>query len=233
MPNFDFNVNRPGLLVSVRSAGEARVALAGGANVIDVKEPDRGPLGAADELVVRDVVAAVGDFVPVSMAVGELVEIGDSCLASCGAAFVKFGLSGCGTKTNWTASWYGLVARLPPDVRAVAVAYADWRAALAPSPDDVLEHAVACQCPALLIDTWEKKGRTLFDHWPWEEAQQFCRRVRDAKLGLVLAGSLSIAEMTTAVRCRPHLIAVRGAACVGGRNGHVSLSRVRSLRAAI
>ena len=37
-----------GLLVSVRSADEARTALAGGATVIDVKEPERGPLGRAD-----------------------------------------------------------------------------------------------------------------------------------------------------------------------------------------
>ena len=35
----------PGLLVSVRSAAEAATALAGGADLIDVKEPSRGPLG--------------------------------------------------------------------------------------------------------------------------------------------------------------------------------------------
>ena len=39
----------PGLLVSVRSAAEALSALAGGADVIDVKEPNRGSLGAADD----------------------------------------------------------------------------------------------------------------------------------------------------------------------------------------
>ena len=33
------------LLVSVRSAEEAEIALAGGADVIDVKEPRRGALG--------------------------------------------------------------------------------------------------------------------------------------------------------------------------------------------
>ena len=39
----------PGLLVSVRSAAEALAALAGGADVIDVKEPNQGSLGAADD----------------------------------------------------------------------------------------------------------------------------------------------------------------------------------------
>ena len=35
-------------LVSVRSPEEALAALEGGADLIDVKEPSRGPLGAAD-----------------------------------------------------------------------------------------------------------------------------------------------------------------------------------------
>ena len=43
------------LLVSVRSADEARTALAGGASIIDVKEPDHGSLGQAPWSVWRDV----------------------------------------------------------------------------------------------------------------------------------------------------------------------------------
>ncbi|MBY0228781.1 MAG: (5-formylfuran-3-yl)methyl phosphate synthase, partial [Gemmataceae bacterium] len=35
----------PGLIVSVRSADEARIALENGADLIDVKEPSRGALG--------------------------------------------------------------------------------------------------------------------------------------------------------------------------------------------
>ena len=37
------------LLVSVRSAAEAEEALAGGAALIDVKEPANGPLGKAPQ----------------------------------------------------------------------------------------------------------------------------------------------------------------------------------------
>ena len=36
------------LLVSVRSADEAEAAIAGGADVIDVKEPSHGPLGMSE-----------------------------------------------------------------------------------------------------------------------------------------------------------------------------------------
>ena len=69
----------PRLLVSVRDAAEAEAALAGGADLIDVKEPSRGPLGRADAGVIRYVVKAVGGRAPVSAALGELKELRRSC----------------------------------------------------------------------------------------------------------------------------------------------------------
>jgi uncharacterized protein (UPF0264 family) len=39
---------RPQLLVSVRNAAEAQAALAGGCDILDIKEPSRGSLGMAD-----------------------------------------------------------------------------------------------------------------------------------------------------------------------------------------
>jgi uncharacterized protein (UPF0264 family) len=49
------------LLVSVRNAEEARAALRGGADVIDVKEPDNGPLGMAGAEAIAAVVDVVGE----------------------------------------------------------------------------------------------------------------------------------------------------------------------------
>lgn len=60
------------LLVSVRSAAEAEAALAGGAGLIDVKEPAAGPLGRADDETIAAVLEAVAGRRPVSAAWGEL-----------------------------------------------------------------------------------------------------------------------------------------------------------------
>src|SRR3954447_11029832 len=84
-----------GLLVSVRSAEEAACALAGGATLIDVKEPLRGALGRADDAVIRAVVQSVGGTRPVSAALGEWVEQ-DQSVPDLGLTYVKWGLSGCG-----------------------------------------------------------------------------------------------------------------------------------------
>ena len=54
------------VLVSVRDALEARIALDCGVDLIDVKEPLRGPLGAADAVAMADMLhygrSTVGDI---------------------------------------------------------------------------------------------------------------------------------------------------------------------------
>src|SRR5690242_4202542 len=62
------------LLVSVRSPAEAVAALEGGAALIDVKEPSRGPLGRADEDTITAIVQTVAGRRPVSVALGELLD---------------------------------------------------------------------------------------------------------------------------------------------------------------
>jgi uncharacterized protein (UPF0264 family) len=56
------------LLISVSNAAEASDALAGGADIIDAKDPRRGALGAVTLDVLRDIVDVVGTSQPVSAA---------------------------------------------------------------------------------------------------------------------------------------------------------------------
>ncbi len=52
---------RPRLLVSVRSAEEALAAIAGGADILDVKEPSRGSLGMANSEVIAAIARQVAE----------------------------------------------------------------------------------------------------------------------------------------------------------------------------
>jgi hypothetical protein len=112
----------------------------------------------------------------------------------------------------------------------VAVVYADWPAADAPPPADVLARAPAAGCCAVLVDTWDKQSGTLLDHWTIATMEDFARQSRAARLPLLLAGSLAGPQLATVVGCRPALVAVRGAACDGDRTGRVSADRVAELR---
>jgi uncharacterized protein (UPF0264 family) len=137
----------PGLLVSVRSVAEAQAALAGGADLIDVKEPDRGPLGAADFAVVEAVVAEVAGRAPVSVANGEWAKT-DGIRMFAGVSFVKWGLAGLKQPARSAAD---AIRRCPPPARPVLVAYADFQRAQSPPPSDLVALAVELQFPALLI----------------------------------------------------------------------------------
>jgi (5-formylfuran-3-yl)methyl phosphate synthase len=234
----------PGLLVSVRSAAEALAALAGGADVIDVKEPNHGSLGAADDETIAAVVRTVAGRAIVTAALGELVDLVGWSNGACpralveGVSLFKIGLARCRELHDWQTRWQHAVetpvtASTNANAQAVAVVYADWRTAQSPSPHHVFDAAIRLRCPALLIDTWDKSAGTLFDHWPAAELQTFSSDVRSRGMSVVLAGSLTGQNIIAAARLRPELIAVRTAACDTGRAGTVSEKKVRELKNAI
>ncbi len=242
MNELSFDFARPGLLVSVRDAEEARTALLAGADVIDVKEPNRGPLGAADFAEIAAIVGVVQSRVPVTAAMGELLEefanakegVNGSLIPR-GVSLFKFGLAGCGRVDDWQVRWAEVVSSLMQDsrtaqARPVAVVYADWQAADAPEPDEVLQPAIELGCPALLVDTWDKSAGGLFTHWSPESLHDFVRQVQRHRVMVVLAGALAGEQLRHAVALGPDLIAVRGAACETSRNSAVSFDRVRCLK---
>lgn len=212
-----------GLLVSVGGAAEAQAALGGGAALIDVKAPQRGSLGRATASQWAEVAATVAGRVPISVACGELPEAERDAWAAVPAAvrFAKCGLAGCAARDDWPRRWRAWIERLPPPVEPVAVLYADWRAAGAPRPADVLRHALAYRCPVLLCDTWAKDGRTLLDHLPPTALRMLAGAAQRGGMRLVLAGSLQLRHLDRVIPLRPDYVAVRGAVCLGGRTGRV------------
>ena len=224
-----------GLLISVRNEDEARLALAGGADLIDVKEPEQGSLGAAEPAVWRAVLAAVAGRRPTSVALGELrlapAPPAGALLAGC--QYAKVGLAGCGAWPAWPRRWAELFQQLPPSVSPVAVAYADWVAAEAPAPADVIEHAVRARCGAVLVDTYHKGSGDLFSHLTLTTLSKLVAGIRQQGLRVVLAGSLGPSSIRRALQAGPDYIAVRGAACAGPRTGVIVERCVRDLAALV
>lgn len=232
----------PGLLVSVRDAAEALTALEAGADVIDVKEPAHGSLGAADAATIESVVQAVSGRRPVTVALGELVDLAPSdpktvakSLAN-GVSLFKIGLAECGADRDWQKKWCDVIGKANSSrgnknsPRPVAVVYADWAVAAAPEPREVLQAAVGVGCPALLVDTWAKNGDTLFDCWELASLRTFVQDVQRHSMRIVLAGSLCGDDAVRAALLGPDLVAVRGAACGAGRNSTIRGDRVRKLK---
>jgi (5-formylfuran-3-yl)methyl phosphate synthase len=223
------------LLVSVRSKFEALAALAGGAAIIDVKEPLNGSLGRAQSNVWREVRNVVPRQVPVSVALGELndwpgidaVELSRGTWT--GLSYCKLGLSNA--RLNWIERWSAIRQALADSESSVpawvAVVYIDWQAAQAPEPEAVIEVACALdECRGVLFDTWNKSqcpGISL-------TSKPMLNRVRDSGRFVALAGSLDAGAIRRLAHLEPDIFAVRGSACAGGdRLGPIDSERVSIL----
>ena len=229
-----------GLLVSVRNAAEAAEALAGGAAIIDVKEPRSGALGPAAPEAIAAVAGVVGRRSPWTMACGELGSDSAAAVildlvsrvwpllppAAVPPAALKIGLAGA-VHIPWQQRLQDLFQQLPAGTERVAVAYADWQRARAPSPEQVIAAAPTLGCRTLLIDTFDKAAGGLFDCCPPDRPAAWVAAARAAGLQVAVAGRITVAEIPAAWALRPDVVALRSAVCFNGRDGAVQAALVR------
>ncbi len=228
-----------GLLVSVRDAGEAAATVTAGAAIIDIKEPDRGPLGRADGEVVVAVCGLVAGRAATTLACGELAAGVDAIVSHVAAIAAagdgRFGRLGVKagpadlSLDGWERAFGRLAAGLPDAAEPVAVAYADWWRAAAPAPELILAAAARAGAATVLIDTFDKSGPGLFATVPVQTVAAWRVTAAAAGLQLALAGRLAAADVATAFRLGSDICGVRSAACRGGRHGHLDPARVRGL----
>ena len=220
------------LLVSVRDAAEARTALAGGADIVDAKEPDAGALGAVTLETMRAIRAAAGS-VTVSAALGDAVdeptvERDSAAYAASGAAFVKLGFAGVSDVAT-----VGRLLRAAVRARAgvIAVAYADADRVGGIMPSALVDVAAWSGARGVLIDTAVKSGPGVRDLMTARALAAWVRAARHAGLTAAIAGKLTAHDLPFVHDIGAHIAGVRGAACDGGRSGRISADKVRHLRA--
>jgi (5-formylfuran-3-yl)methyl phosphate synthase len=216
------------LLVSVRSAWEAKTALAGGADLIDVKEPARGSLGRADHQVIDVIVRSLDGRAPVSAAMGELKDNLGKDVVNFSVDYLKFGLAGC-RHLPWREQLLQL--RESHTATVVVASYADSDRAEAPSLDEAANFAMDHHFAVLLIDTFVKDGRSLFDWVSEQRLDDLVEALHRVGIELALAGSLTIEHWPKIQRINPDWLAVRGAVCrQGDRTGEIAEERVKSFK---
>ena len=226
-----------GLLVSVRSADEVEAALSGGADLIDVKEPTKGPLGMAEAEVVAAVVAKVKKRVPVSAALGEwspeAITVAHWHL-ELKLDFVKWGLAGYTPTPGWGEDILDTRRELPAGMEMVAVAYADWERAKSVPPAEIVKFAKRFRFKAFLLDTWNKDGKTLLDFLKPAEIAELLESVGRVGMKSAIGGSLRPEQVKQLKGVEPDWYAVRASACAGGkRDGAIDTARVKKWKAAI
>jgi (5-formylfuran-3-yl)methyl phosphate synthase len=227
------------LLVSVADATDASAALEGGADLIDAKDPTVGALTAVSDEAFRAIHAAVGGARPVTAALGnasdeESIESVARTFGLAGARYVKIGFSGISSSARvgvlTKAAVRGARSATPGHCGVVAVAFADADRALAIAPFALVAEAARAGADGLLLDTADKSGPGLRALMDPAALVGFVSSVREAGLFVALAGQLTAGDLPFVRDAGADIAGVRGAACDGGRSGHVSAERVRALR---
>ncbi|MFM7159162.1 MAG: (5-formylfuran-3-yl)methyl phosphate synthase [Planctomycetaceae bacterium] len=253
--------HRPGppeLLVSVRHPAEVPAALAGGASIIDVKDPSRGPLGRADAGVWQLIAQTTGNHAPLSLAWGELAEWGPATPLPPlphGTQFLKLGVAGLAVN-EIARRWHSLRHRFalqhpfsggdsppssrpasdltggsppPPGPEWVLACYADHAAAQAPAPEPLFALARELGCRTVLVDTHDKQGPRLTDLYALEQLVEWVALTTRLGLKLALAGRLQLTDARLLARVGPAIVGIRSAACLAGnRQGGVDAGLVRA-----
>lgn len=230
------------LLISVFGVDEVDAALAGGADIVDVKNPAEGSLGAPTPGLLRAVRSRVAPPIRLSAALGDAPNLpGTMALAAagaaaCGADYLKIGLLGASRPEQALALLVAVrraAAAVNPQARLVAVAYADAFRVGGLPPAELPLVARDAGVYGVMLDTALKDAGSAWSALGEAGTAAFVDAGRSLGLATALAGGLAPDDIAPARRIGVDIVGFRGSACEGGRNGAVSAARVQALRAAL
>jgi uncharacterized protein (UPF0264 family) len=225
------------LMISVISATEARDAIAGGAAILDVKNPEEGSLGAQPPMVIREITEIGAGKVVVSAAIGDMPNLpGTAALAalgaaSCGVDYIKVGLHGIRNESEalfLLQEIQGAVKDYP--VSVIAAGYADYERCNALDPACLPHLAVSAGIRGCLLDTAVKDGRSLFDYLNPQQLKTMAKQMQAAGLLFGLAGALREQDLPVAHTLGADIVGLRTAVCRNNRReGPLEAERIRLL----
>ena len=220
------------MLASVREFAEARIALAGGCDWLDIKEPHQGALGQVPLATVRDIVQLAAGSVPVSATIGDRWDEPSSipeaviAMAATGVDYIKVGLRARDLDA--------------PTAQALRVACADARqviaVCMAEQPPTVADIALlaACGVRGVMLDTMDKRGPGLTGLCTREALSVFVREVQGLGLLAGLAGKLRVEDIATLIPCGADYLGFRSALCAAGeRRAGLDAQAFATVRAAV
>ncbi len=215
-------------LASVSGADEAEIALAHGADIIDLKDAAKGGLAPLPPDVVRAAVVAVAGRRPVSAVAGDAGMDPDAVASSVQETagtrvnYVKIGLY---PGPRQKACVHAL-ADMARQIKLVAVLFADQQ------PDfTLLSFLAECGFAGAMLDTARKGAGRLLDHADVAVLHEFVERCRGHGLLCGLAGSLEAPDVPRLLLHAPDILGFRGALCAGhDRAGRLDPNAVNLIR---
>ncbi len=228
------------LLISPINEHEAMEAIKGGADIIDVKNPLEGPLGASFPWIIKAVRDTVPSNIEVSCTLGDLPNLpGSVSLAAAGAAslgvsYVKASLLQIRNEEeaiNLMKNVVKAAKNANASVKVVAAGFADASRVGSIEPWLIPNFAKAAKCDFAMLDTAVKDGKTLFDFLTTKQLSSFINEAKSNYIKTALAGSLKKEHLPILQKLGADIAGVRSAACTKNDrvNGHITQQNVEEL----
>ncbi|MFC3206614.1 (5-formylfuran-3-yl)methyl phosphate synthase [Aquamicrobium soli] len=219
------------MLASVTGVEEAEIALSGQVDIIDLKNPSAGALGAAALETIRATVVSVDGRRPVSAVAGDLpmqpevIRARVEEIAATGVDYVKIGFFPSSENAACAAALEPIARR----VKLVAVLFADLGTDFA-----LLPVLAGHGFHGVMVDTARKGGGRLLDHMAVARVDAFVAAAKANGLMVGLAGSLEAPDVPRLLPFAPDFLGFRGALCAAaGRTGAIDADAVVKIRALI
>lgn len=226
------------LLVSPINREEAIIASRGGADIVDVKNPKEGSLGANFPWIIRDVKEAVNGRQPISATIGDFnYKPGTASLAALGAAvagadYIKVGLYDIQTEAQ-ALDLLTKITRAVKDYdstkRVVASGYSDYKRINSISPLLLPAIASEAEIDVVMVDTAIKDGKSTFEFMDEKILTEFTDLAHEHGLENAIAGSLKFEDLPVLDKIGPDIIGVRGMVCGGDRRTSIRQELVEKL----
>lgn len=222
-------------LASTRDLAEAQIALAAGADWIDMKEPGSGALGAVPSGEIARVVGCLHDMdakIPVSATIGDCWN-DPACmparvarLAETGVPYVKIGVYASAAGRELLQAISACCGYGP---RIILVCFAE----AAPEPASI-EACAATGIHGMMLDTADKRSGSLTTLLAPRQIAAFVDGVQAHGLLCGLAGSLSLTDIRPLLAFGADYLGFRGALCEAGeRAAGLSPDAVATIRATL
>ena len=199
------------MLASVNSLVEAKLVQEFQVDIIDLKQPAAGALGALATEVVAEIVAALKPAARLSATVGDLpmqrevICSAVAAMAATGVDYVKIGFFPGGDSLDCIS---GLAALTRQGCRLIAVLFAD------ANPDfSLLKPLAEAGFQGVMLDTMLKQNGGLTRLLTFAELTAFVQTAKQFQLMTGLAGSLRADDISALLPLNADYLGFRGALC--------------------
>ena len=225
------------VLITVTSKSELTSILGLKIDIIDVKNPKEGSLGAPSIAVLRELVEIVRKNMKseISVPIGDvpnlpgLISLAIFGVCNIGVDYLKIGLFG--PKNVEDANLLLKEAKNAIDLsesnaKLVVVGYADYRRMGCLNPLSIPEIAYKCEAEVAMIDTLVKNGEKTTTLLNYQELANFTKTCHNLGLKAAIAGSLDASDIEIAYSAGFDVIGFRGAVCKKGRTSQLDPEKV-------